>query len=315
MIRKIIFSLFSCLIAWQFMSSPALSSPDYPDRPVTVLTMVQRHAQIDLLARQLSREMSNKMGQPFNVINRPGGCHGSVMARELKEADADGYTLGVSATPAFTCAPHFLNVEYTLEDFVYISKLGLNQSGIVTRPDQPYDTLREAFDWARDQDRHLTYIYQGVDDRDVMQRIARQEGVELSIMPSTGGPSVIAAVTGGHADIGHLGAILFEPVQEGRLKLLAATTPERLTELPGVPTLQEQGWDEYVQMFVALAAPKGVPEDRMKKLEETVLEIVQDKTFQDFLTDELFMVPVQYGREHAWKYMEKSHGYFEKMAE
>ena len=313
MLRKIMLSLFTCLVAFQFISTPALSS-DYPERPVKVLTMVQRHAQIDLLARKLSREMSNKMGQPFNVINRPGGCHGSVMARELKEADADGYTLGVSATPAFTCAPHFLEVEYTLEDFVYISKLGLNQSGIVTRPDQPYDTLREAFDWARDQDRHLTYIYQGVDDRDVMERIARQEGVDLSIMPSTGGPSVIAAVTGGHADIGHLGAILFEPVQEGRLNLLAATTPERLTELPQVPTLKEQGWDESVQMFVALAAPKGVPEDRMKKLEETVLEIVQSKAFQDVLTDDLFMVPVEYGKSHAQSYMKESSERFKEIS-
>lgn len=314
MIRKIILSLFACLVALQFTHTAALSS-DYPDRPVTVLTMVQRHAQIDLLARKLSQEMSNKMGQRFHVINRPGGCHGSIMARELKSADAEGYTLGVSATPAFTCAPHFLDVEYTLDDFVYISKLGLNQSGIVTRPDQPYDNLREAFDWARDEDRHLTYIYQGVDDRDVMQRIARQEGVDLSIMPSTGGPSVIAAVTGGHADIGHLGAILFEPVQEGRLKLLAATTPERFTELPRVPTLQEQGWDESVQMFVALVAPKGVPEDRLKKLEKVVLEIVEGKAFQEVLKEELLMDPVEYGRSHAQSYMEKSSDHFKKVAE
>lgn len=288
----------------------SVPASDYPKRPIVLLTMVQRNAQIDLLARGLSKRLSEELEQPVSVVNRPGGFHGSVMARELKEARSDGYTLGVSATAAYTYTPHSIPTEYSLRDFDFISKLGLNQSGIVALPERPWETLEDAFEWAREEDEILTYIFQGSDDRDAMQRIADQENVEISLVPSTGGPSVISAVKSGYADIGHLGAILFEHVEAGDLSLLAASTPERLTEIPEVPTLKEQGWDEAVEMYVVLVAPKGVPHDRIARLEEVMLSLEEDEDFQEFVTKELIMAPVPYGREYAETYMQKAHERF-----
>ena len=63
------------------------------------------------------------------VSNVPGGSHGSVMATELASSPADGYTLGVSATAAFTYSPHFVRTKYGLGDFQFLTLLGLNQSG------------------------------------------------------------------------------------------------------------------------------------------------------------------------------------------
>ena len=88
-------------------------------------------AQIDLLTRALADRMKDILGQPVLVSNKPGGSHGSVMASELASAPKDGYTLGVSATAAFTYSPHVVRTTYKLDDFDYISLLGLNQSGII----------------------------------------------------------------------------------------------------------------------------------------------------------------------------------------
>lgn len=303
------FFLCLCLaVLWTvcLVQSSQAQATGYPDRPVKLLTMVNPGAQIDLLTRALAEALKEQLGQPVLVANTPGGSHGSVMATELASSKADGYTLGVSATAAFTYSPHFVNTRYNLDDFAYLTLLGLNQSGIVCQPGRPWNTLQDAFAWARKEGKGLTYMFQGSDDRDVMRRIAEKEGVRISLMPSTGGPSVISAVMGGHADLGHTGAILFDYVLGGKLKLLAASTPVRLTPLSEVPTLREQGWDEAVEMYLVLAAPKGLPQDVLNRLQVALSTLENNTEFQTFIKDKLRMAPVEFGPERAADYMQKS---------
>lgn len=297
--------LLSAALAVLCIAPPVLAA-EYPNRPIKMLTMTGPGAQIDLLTRALAKAIGDQMGQPVLVSNNPGGSHGSVMASELSSAKPDGYTLGVSATAAFTYSPHFVKTVYKVDDFDYISLLGLNQSGIVCAPNRPWKTLKEAFTGAKKEKKGLTYMFQGSDDRDAMKRIAAKEGVSLALMPSTGGPSIISAVMGGHADLGHLGAILFEYVQSNRLKLLAATTPERLTQLAAVPTLREQGWDESVEMFVVLAAPKGLPNAVMAQLDKVMATLAKDDKFRKFITTDLKMGPVPFGKDQAKAYMKQA---------
>ena len=293
---------------------------DYPDRPIKMLTMVKPGAQIDLATRKLADALQAELGQPVLVVNTPGGSHGSVMAMDLKNAKADGYTLGVSATAAFTYSPHFVKTSYQFDDYQFISLLGLNQSGLVCTPDRGWKTLKDAFAWAKKENNGgLTFMFQGSDDRDVMKRIAVKEGVKLALMPSQGGPSIISAVMGGHADMGHLGAILFGYVPE-KLTLVAASTPTRLQdpkgreELQNVPTIMEQGWDESVEMFVALTAPKGLPIDVADKLEKAIMKISMDEAYREFIAIKLKMGPVTYGKDAANKYMNKAYEKFGRQA-
>lgn len=115
---------------------------NYPDHPIQLMTMTKPGAQIDLLTRAVAEALKKDLGQPVLVINVPGGSHGSVMAAKLATAPHDGYTLGISATAAFTYSPHFIKTSYKLEDFDYLTLLGLNQSGIICAPDRPWKTLK-----------------------------------------------------------------------------------------------------------------------------------------------------------------------------
>jgi len=318
--RSTLMTLLLCVaLAGLCVAQPVLAA-DYPSRPIKMLTMVKPGAQIDLLTRKLADVMKAELGQPVLVVNTPGGSHGSVMAMDLKNSKADGYTLGVGATAAYTYSPHFVKTRYKFDDFAFISMLGLNQSGFVCTPDRGWKGLKDAFAWARKENKGgLTYMFQGSDDRDVMKRIAAKEGVKLALMPSQGGPSIIQAVMGGHADVGHLGAILFGYVPE-KLTLLAASTPTRLKdpkgrkELQDVPTVKEQGWDESVEMFVVLTAPKGLPGAVADKLEKTLMKLSKDKAFREFVAIKLKMGPVDYGRDAAKKYMNSAYDKFGRQA-
>lgn len=312
--RSTLITMLMCVLLGGLWIAQPIFAADYPSRPIKLMTMVGPGAQIDLLTRRLADELKDELGQPVLVSNNPGGSHGSVMAADLSAAKPNGYTLGASATAAFTYTPHHVKTRYSIDDFVFISMLGLNQSGIVCKPNRPWKTLEDAFEWARENDEALTYMFQGSDDRDVVKRIAKKEGVKLSLMPSTGGPSVIKAVMGGHADLGHLGAILFEYVKADKLTLLAATTPKRLTKIQDVPTLREQGWDESVEMFVVLAGPKGIPEEKLNVLEKAMKNLADDQKFRDYIAEDLKMRPVTFGPEYAKEYMHEAYKRFGEQA-
>ncbi len=318
--RSTLMTLLLCTgIAALCIAQPILAA-DYPSRPIKMLTMVKPGAQIDLLTRKLADVMSTELGQPVLVVNTPGGSHGSVMAMDLKNSKADGYTLGVGATAAYTYTPHFVKTKYKFGDFQFLSMLGLNQSGFVCTPNRGWKGLKDTFEWAKKENNGgFTYMFQGSDDRDVMKRIAAKEGVKLALMPSQGGPSIISAVMGGHAHVGHLGAILFGYVPE-KLTLLAASTPTRLKDPKGrealqdVPTVKEQGWDESVEMFVVLTAPKGLPGAVADKLEQIMMKLSDDKAFREFVAIKLKMGPVDYGRDAAKKYMTGAYEKFGRQA-
>lgn len=282
------------------MAISSASAADYPSRPITFMTMTQPGSQIDRLTRGLSQRMSKLLGQPINVKNVKGG-HGTVMATALGRSKTDGYTIGVTSLTAYTYSPHHDKLQYKFDDFDFLTLVALNSSGFISTPEKPWNTLKEAFAWHRKNDKAMVAMFHGADDRDALRRMADLEGVKLSLTPSKGGPSVIRAVTGGHVSIGYVGAILYKNVEAGKIKLIAAALGERLPPIPDVPTLREQGYDEQIEMIVALVAPKGLDKKAKAKLLAAANTLANDKDTQEYITGNLMMRPVKWGEAHADK--------------
>jgi len=293
--RKI-FKIGLGLIMASIITSAAAG--EYPTRPITFMTMTQPGAQIDRLARGLGQRMSKVLGQPINVKNIKGG-HGTVMATELSRSKTDGYSIGVTSLTAYTYSPHHDKLQYKHNDFDFLTLVALNSSGFISTPDKPWNTLKEAFAWHKKNDKAMVAMFHGADDRDALKRMAKLEGVKLSLTPSKGGPSVIRAVTGGHVSIGYVGAILYKNVEAGKIKLIAAALGNRLPPIPDVPTLREQGYDEQIEMIVALVAPKGLDKKAKAKLIAAANKLAADKETQEFITSNLLMRPVKWGEAHA----------------
>ncbi len=291
--------VFGAVLAAQTVSA------DYPTRPITFMTMTQPGAQIDRLTRGLAQRFSAILGQPINVKNVTGS-HGTTMAANLVRAKPDGYTVGVTSLTAYTYAPHHAKLTYKPDDFDYLSLVALNSSGFISRPDKPWNTLKEAFAWAKEKNNGtMIAMFHGADDRDAILRMAKKEGVKLSLIPSKGGPSVIKAVTGGHADVGYVGAILYKFVEAGQIKLIGAALGDRLPPIPDVPTLREQGYDEQVEMIVAMIVPKGIPADARAKLLAAADKLAGAGDTKEFIENNLLMRPVKWGEDHAKMTVEK----------
>ena len=308
--RKILSLGTGLLMAAIFASATAA---DYPTRPITFLTMTQPGAQIDRLTRGLAQRMSDILGQPINVKNVTGS-HGTVMATELSRAKADGYVLGVTSLTAYTYAPHHGKLSYDPLNFDFLTLVALNSSGFISKADAPWNTLKEAMEYHKKNDKAMVAMFHGADDRDAITRIAKQEGVKLSLIPSKGGPSVIKAVTGGHAQVGYVGAILYKHVEAGSIKLIAAALGDRLPPIPDVPTLREQGYDEQVEMIVGLVAPRGLEAGAKAKLIAAANQLANDAETQEFITGNLLMRPVTWGEENADKTVKQLYSTFEKQA-
>lgn len=276
----------------------SVNAAEYPSRPITFMTMTQPGAQIDRLARGLSQRMSKILGQPINVKNIKGG-HGTVMATALARSKSDGYSIGVTSLTAFTYSPHHDKLQFKTEDFDFLTLVALNSSGFISLPDKPWNTLKEAFAWHKKNDKAMVAMFHGADDRDALKRMAKLEGVKLSLTPSKGGPSVIRAVTGGHVSIGYVGAILYKNVEAGKIKLIAAALGNRLPPIPDVPTLREQGYDEQIEMIIALVAPKNLDKKAKAKLIAAANKLASNKETQEFITGNLLMRPVKWGEKHA----------------
>jgi len=286
-------------LALAFMLAGPTVAADYPSRPITFMTMTQPGAQIDRLTRGLSQRFSKILGQPINVKNITGS-HGTVMATSLSRSKPDGYSIGVTSLTAYTYALHHAKLTYKMSDFDYLTLVALNSSGFIAKADAPWKTLKEAFAWARkNNDSKMPAMFHGADDRDALIRIAKKEGVKLALVPSKGGPSVIKAVTGGHVKIGYVGAILYKFVEAKKIKLIAAALGERLPPIPDVPTLKEQGYDEQVEMIVALVAPKGIDKKAKAKLLAAADKLANDPETKTFITKNLLMRPVKWGESHA----------------
>jgi len=295
--KKLLNLVIGLMLVGVFTSAYAA---DYPSRPITFMTMTQPGSQIDRLTRGLSQRMGKLMGQPINVKNVKGG-HGTVMATELGKSKTDGYSIGVTSLTAYTYSPHHDKLQYKYDDFDFLTLVALNSSGFISTPDKPWNTLKEAFAWHKKNDKAMVAMFHGADDRDALQRMAKLEGVKLSLTPSKGGPSVIRAVTGGHVSIGYVGAILYKNVEAGKIKLIAAALGNRLPPIPNVPTLREQGYDEQIEMIVALVAPKGLDNKAKGKLLAAADKLANDVETQEFITGNLLMRPVKWGEKHADK--------------
>jgi len=277
-----------------------VSAAEYPSRPITFMTMTQPGSQIDRLTRGLSQRMNKILGQPINVKNVKGG-HGTVMATELSRSKTDGYSLGVTSLTAYTYSPHHDKLQYKSDDFDFLTLVALNSSGFISTPDKPWNTLKEAFAWHKKNDKAMVAMFHGSDDRDALKRMAKLEGVKLSLTPSKGGPSVIRAVIGGHVSIGYVGAILYKNVEAGKIKLIASALGDRLpaSYTKHVPTLREQGYDEQIEMIVALVAPKGIDKKAKGKLLAAADKLAKDRETQEFITGNLLMRPVKWGEANA----------------
>lgn len=269
---------------------------EYPTDDIELLVPYTAGGPTDIAARALAAHMEGELGQTVVVTNAPGAS-GATAYQQLLAADADGYTLSMTALP--TAVLNYLSNEvgYTREDFAPVGVVTQVPSGIVVPADSPYESLEELFDAARADPQAVTVGTPGATNTHAAEtrRITQLYDVPLTVVPFNGNAEVQTALLGGNVTAGfaNLSQDLLPAIESGDLRVLAVGSPEPLPYLDA-PTFVELDYPELVQSTTTFGviAPAGTPEEVVQTLEDTLRSAAEEPEVVEAL-DERY-VPAEF---------------------
>lgn len=273
-----------CLVSAYLFFQPPMAGPSdvkYPNRPIKLIVPSAAGGPTDIASRKLADLAGKYLGQEVHVENKPGAGN-AVGTRFVAKSKPDGYTiLSITGSPV-TIAPFFQEIDYDpITDFAPIIQYAIADHPLAVRMDSPIKTFKDFLEEGRK--RQITYAGQELTAATIaITRLAAEAKINLKLVPFTGGAPCIAAVLGGHTDAILVSGI-YEHVRSGKLRLICQTTGMRNKEFPEIPTLKELGYDIETAVFYGIVAPKGLPEEIQKKLEEVFTRAARDPSFAQIL--------------------------------
>ncbi len=253
---------------------PAMA--EFPDKPIHLLGAFRAGGRIDTLARLLGKELQGKLGQPVIVTAKPGGG-GTVMASQLKNAPADGYTLGISVTITWAFNPFYRkNAPYGINDFSYVATISEGKPALFSNIESPWVTLNDLVADAKKRTKPMAFVSLAPSVRLQINSIARKEGITFRIIPARGGAAAVPMILGKHADFAFSGGFHHTYAVAKKLRVLAFTDRQHHADLPGVKTLDELGYESFPPGYTVVAAPKGVPSAILAKISAALREATSD---------------------------------------
>ena len=268
----------------------------YPSKPVKLVVPFPAGSATDQIARVIGQELQGALGQPFVVENK-AGAGGNTGTAAVAKAAPDGHTLGVSIVgPLVINAMLFAKMPYeTAKDIAPITILAAQPSILVTNPNAGAKNVTDLLGMmARDPD-NFTYgsIGRGSLSHLAMASLAAKAGTKVVHLPFAGSPAAVTALLRGDVQIAVLpAASVVAHGREGKLKMLAVTSPERSPLLPDLPTLREAGIAGVeADAWVGLIAPAGTPAATLAKIHRDVVAVLAEAAVVDKLTPQ-FMAPV-----------------------
>ena len=258
----------------------AMAAHAWPDQPITLVVPYTPGTGIDLIARQLSAQLPQTLGQPVVVDNVPGAS-GNIGTEKVARAKPDGYTLMVQVNTLVMNKSLYKSLAYDpVADFTPVTLTSWGTLLLVTNPQaQKATTLAQLVAAAKAQPGKLTYATPGVGTPHhlSMALLMQGTGTELLHVPYKGTAGAVTDLLGGRIDAMFLPVHVALPhIQAGKLKALATGSAKRLPQLPEVPTLAEAGVAvDNVDMWYGVLAPKGTPPEVVARLNREIAAVLK----------------------------------------
>ena len=256
------------------------TAQSWPARPVRLLIGVPPGGPTDTVARALSPDLSEALGQPVVVENRPGAS--AVIATDAVAKSApDGYTLGFVYITHTTNPSLVAKLPYdTLKDFAGVSLVGTQQMLLLANPRFAPNTVQELIAAAKATPGKLDY---GASDQGSAPHLAGElfklmSGTQIAAVPYKGTAPALTDLLAGQIPFMFVSNITGLPqVKSGKLKALAVTGAQRLSLAPEVPTVSEAGLPGYeVTSWYGIVAPARTPRPVIARLSNEVAKIAHD---------------------------------------
>lgn len=279
--------LAACLAVTAAASGGARAddASNYPQRPVKVVVGYTPGGATDIIARLVASELSEEMGQPFIVENKPGA--GSNIATEnVVRSAPDGYTLLVMTIANASNMSVYKHVNYdTNKDLVPIAQLMASPSVLVASPKSGIDSLQALIKEAKAHPGTVTYASTGVGGSPHLagEMLKLHAGINVVHVPYKGTTPALTDLIAGTVSVGFVTTLgMVDQMKAGNIRPLAVAYSSHLPELPDVPTMAEAGLPDFeVTSWNGMAAPAGTPKAITDKLGAAVNRILQKPKIQE----------------------------------
>lgn len=259
------------VLAFAVLAVPAYGADAFPSRPIRVIVPYAPGGNVDISARIIATPLGEALGQTVVVDNRPG-AGGNLGASMVAKATPDGHTLLVGSSGPLSVNPViFKNLPYdSLKDFAPISTVQAVPLVMLASPKSGYASVTDVVNAAKARPGKVTMASAGAGTTNhfAIELFAQMAGVKVLHVPYKGSGPALSELLGGQVEtmVDQLAASIGY-VKDGRLKVLAVSTPQRAAALPNVPTLDELGYKGYnAATLLGILAPTGTPKPVVAKL-------------------------------------------------
>lgn len=275
----------------------------YPTRPVHIIVGFAAGGPNDISARLIGQWLSDRLGQPFVVENRPG-AGSNVATAFVARAPADGYTLLLVAAPAAINATLYDNLSFNfVRDIAPVAGIVRAPEVMVVNPSVPAKTVPEFIAYAKANPGKINLASAGNGTVPHMagELFKSMTGVDLVRIGYRGGGPALVDLLGGQVQV------MFEPtlstlpyIRAGKLRALAVSSATRSAALPDVPTVGEFVPGYEATSWFGMGAPKNTPTEIIDKLNEAVNAGLTDPKINQRLADlggePMPMTPAEFGK-------------------
>jgi tripartite-type tricarboxylate transporter receptor subunit TctC len=267
----------ACLAA--FAASPSLAQEDaskYPSRPIHIIVGFAAGGGNDVIARIYGQKLSEDLGQPVIVENKPGG--GAIVATDyVSKAAPDGYTLLVGASGMAINQSLYARLPYdSVRDFVAISEIASFPLIMIVNASSPIKSVADLVAYAKANADRMNYASSSASFQLVTELFKQKTGAPMQVIPYKSANESVLAVVSGQVTTTIADAGPVSPqVKAGTVRALAIAAPKRMADFPDVPTMKEAGADIDGTLWTGVFAPKATPPEIIRKLEAEFMKIAR----------------------------------------
>jgi tripartite-type tricarboxylate transporter receptor subunit TctC len=260
---------------------------DFPSRPLRVIVPFSPGGAVDGPMRLIAQHLSQRLGQPVVVENKPGA--GATIGTDVvAKAAPDGYTLLLASQTNAISATLYSNLPFDpIEDFTPVALIGREPGVVVVNPAVPVTSLQQLIAYVKERPGQIDYASSGNGSGQHLfaALLASRTGMKMNHVPYRGSGQATTDLLGGVVAMSIPGtAGMVGHIKAGKLRALAVTGAARSPQLPDVPTVMEAGVPDYeAYVWMGLLAPKGTPPAIVERLNREVLAVLVQEDVKKYM--------------------------------
>ena len=276
MVERVAMNLHRGMACALLCVAPWASGQTYPAKPLRLVVGWPPGGAADGVARPLALKLSEALGRPVVVENRPGAT-GTIGATLVAKASADGYTLLLGSSNELVLSPYEKMPYDPIEDFAPVTTVIAFPSVLVAHPSLPVKSVKELIAFMRARPGKLNFATTGAGTSHLIGELFKaRAGVQFSYVAYKGGGPAVIDLIGGHVEA--MFATLPSAVsyaKNGKLRALMVTDRKRASAAPDVPAATESGLpDVQALTWNGVLAPKGTPPAILDRLQRDTAAVM-----------------------------------------